>query len=330
MKGAKGFILAAGFGKRMLPFTESVAKAALPFFGKPLAAWSLEALRGAGVEDVTVNLHHLGDTVKGALAPYVDDSFSLRWSEEETLLGTGGGVKRCISQFVGGELFLLNGDTFRELDLKRMAELHAQMDAVATLALAPAEAGREAPIEVGPDGRIVKFLGAGPGGGRPCEFIGAHLFSPEGIEVIGAVEATSFCINAEVNTRLVSRGAKVFGVVLGEDDWWCDLGTPERFMEGHIHFFHRGSLPPGCGGRLLTHSERADGGGEVIAPSWVAEGGVVEEDATAGPYAVLGSGSRVAAGVTVQSTILFPGASALSNKRGVLAAPGGLEVSLDL
>ncbi|PLX44044.1 MAG: hypothetical protein C0609_06520 [Deltaproteobacteria bacterium] len=330
MSGAKAFLLAAGFGKRMLPFTERMAKAALPFFGKPLAAWSLDSLKSAGVRDVTVNLHHLGESVKAALAPYIDASLNLSLSEEDHILGTGGGVKRCLPALAGGELCILNADTYRDFELKRMKAFHDKNEAVVTLALAPAPPKREAPIEVGPDGRVLRFLGAGPGGGTPCDFIGAHLFSPEGVEAIGAVGAESFCINAEVNRHLVERGAKVFGVLIEEGRWWSDLGTPQRFMEGHRHFLGKGVLPPGCSGHLVTMPEVAAAGGKILGPSWVGESIVVEEGAVAGPYAVLGEGCRVMAGASFESSILFPGATAQGTKLGSLISPEGLEALVDI
>ena len=69
----------------------------------------LDRLAEAGVEEAVVNLHYLGDQIEGALASYDRLKVIFSW-EKETLLETGGGVKKALDHFGDEPFFVLNGD----------------------------------------------------------------------------------------------------------------------------------------------------------------------------------------------------------------------------
>jgi hypothetical protein len=62
----------------------------------------------AGVEEVVVNLHHKADQLSGHLARRQRPR--IRESREETLLETGGGVRRALPLLGGAPFFVVNGD----------------------------------------------------------------------------------------------------------------------------------------------------------------------------------------------------------------------------
>jgi N-acetyl-alpha-D-muramate 1-phosphate uridylyltransferase len=56
-------ILAAGRGERLRPLTDSVPKAMVAAGGKPLIAWHLERLAGAGYREAVINVSHLAERI---------------------------------------------------------------------------------------------------------------------------------------------------------------------------------------------------------------------------------------------------------------------------
>jgi choline kinase len=50
----RAIILAAGVGSRLRPLTDDMPKCLVPVAGRPVLAWQLDALRAAGVAEVTV------------------------------------------------------------------------------------------------------------------------------------------------------------------------------------------------------------------------------------------------------------------------------------
>ncbi len=62
----KAILLAAGRGSRLAPLTDDRPKCMVPFCGRPLFEWQLEALRQAGIQDIHVVTGYRAD----AFAPY--------------------------------------------------------------------------------------------------------------------------------------------------------------------------------------------------------------------------------------------------------------------
>ena len=56
----KAMILAAGFGTRLQPLTESIPKAMVPVNGTPIIELIIKRLTQAGFRDIIINLHILG------------------------------------------------------------------------------------------------------------------------------------------------------------------------------------------------------------------------------------------------------------------------------
>lgn len=60
----KAFLLAAGYGTRLKPFTDTVPKCMMPICGKPLLSWWMELFEKHSVTEVLVNTHYLPDAVR--------------------------------------------------------------------------------------------------------------------------------------------------------------------------------------------------------------------------------------------------------------------------
>ncbi len=113
----RAMILAAGFGTRLRPLTNTVPKALVPVAGRPLIEYGLFWLKAQGVEEVVINLHHLGDKIRDTLGDGRMYGLRIVYSPEEPILDTGGGIKKA-QPWLDGETFLvLNCDTILDLDL---------------------------------------------------------------------------------------------------------------------------------------------------------------------------------------------------------------------
>ncbi len=107
-KPEQAFILAAGRGTRLRPYTDNVPKPMVEVGGQTLIDRTLDKLVEVGVTHVTVNLHHKGEILQRHLArrsaPYISFSF------EDELLDTGGGVKKTVRMFGGKPFYVIAGD----------------------------------------------------------------------------------------------------------------------------------------------------------------------------------------------------------------------------
>ncbi|TMA57495.1 MAG: hypothetical protein E6J80_06270, partial [Deltaproteobacteria bacterium] len=113
----RAMILAAGRGTRLRPLTNTVPKALVPVAGRPLIEYGLLFLKAQGIEEVVINLHHLGEEISAALGDGSLYGLRLTYSPEDPILDTGGGIKKVQAFLDGGTFIVLNCDTILDLDL---------------------------------------------------------------------------------------------------------------------------------------------------------------------------------------------------------------------
>lgn len=106
------FILAAGEGTRLRPYTDTMPKPMVPVNGQPLITYALDKLKEIDVKHVTINIFYLGDRIKNYVGNY--QGLNITISEEKSLLNTGGGVKNAIETMEGKPFYLINGDALWE------------------------------------------------------------------------------------------------------------------------------------------------------------------------------------------------------------------------
>lgn len=109
MKPETAMILAAGFGMRMRPLTESLPKPLVRVAGKPLIDYTLDFLAASGISEVVVNSHYLAELLEAHLHARLVPPHILI-SREEVALETGGGVKNALKLLGNSPFFVLNSD----------------------------------------------------------------------------------------------------------------------------------------------------------------------------------------------------------------------------
>ncbi len=113
-------ILAAGRGTRLAPLTDTTPKPMLPVAGYPLIHWQLAALSEAGVTDVVINLHHLGEQIEAFVGDGSAWQLEVEYSRERELLETGGGVVQALPMLGDGPFWVLNGDIWTDFDFNNL------------------------------------------------------------------------------------------------------------------------------------------------------------------------------------------------------------------
>jgi len=106
----KAMILAAGFGKRMLPLTEHTPKSLIKIGPKNLLERSIELLIKIGINELVINTHYLSDKIDSFLESR-NYGISISIVKENELLDTGGGVLNATKKFENSPFFILNPDT---------------------------------------------------------------------------------------------------------------------------------------------------------------------------------------------------------------------------
>lgn len=228
-KPTKAFVLAAGLGARMRPLTDNCPKPLLYVGGQTMLDRTLDALEAAGVTDVVVNVHYLGDMIEKHLENRT--GLNITYSREDVLLDTGGGVRKMIDYFGDEPFFVLNADVVwtdgpKKPVLQQLAENwnDHQMDLLLLLHTTqdlPAYAGKgdyylaegdNKPVlakEDGYQGPAANYIFAGPRIVHPRAFDGTEN---------GVFSFRDLFVDAEAKGRLYA---------VRHDGQWHHVGTPE-------------------------------------------------------------------------------------------------------
>ena len=232
----KAMVLAAGLGTRLRPLTNDRPKALVEVGGRTMLEIALARLRTFGVREVIINVHHFPDMVVEFLKSKDNFGMGIEISREDVLLDTGGGLKKAGSFFLERSdepFFLHNVDVISRIDLHRMAQVHSERQALATLAVQDRQTSRYLLFEE--DlllcGRRLERDGKTEGV-RPSErfqalaFSGIHVISPHLLTMMS--ETGTFSI-IDVYLRLAAQGQKIFGF-RADKYYWRDLGKPEQVV----------------------------------------------------------------------------------------------------
>lgn len=241
----RAMLLTAGLGERMLPLTAGIPKPSLPVLGRPLVVQLLRWLQGCEPQWVVLNLHHHGGDIQRLLGSGGDYGLPpIRYSHEQVLLGTGGGLRQAAPSLRDGEglavpdaLIVSNGDFLSDIDLQAALAAHRRSGDLATLVLAPPRPGYAA-VEVDAAGRVLSLNGHPAS--DPAQvaqrllFTGCHIISPDLLDLIP--ERMPSDIVRDVYRDLAARRA--LGSVLHEGFWW-EFGSPEQYLAGSLELIRR-------------------------------------------------------------------------------------------
>jgi NDP-sugar pyrophosphorylase family protein len=223
----RAMVLAAGLGTRLRPITDATPKPLVPVAGRPLLEHLLAFLRAGGIEEVVVNLHHLGPKIQAHVGDGARFGLRVRYSTEDPILDTGGGIKRAEPLLAGEPFVVANGDSLLEIQLRDLVEWHEAHGGVATLAVRPdANVAHYGTVELDDTDRVCRIVGLPPTakpGPRALMFPGLHVLEPEVFRWMDA--GGVFSITRVTYPRMIEAGLPVFG-------WetharWITIDTPE-------------------------------------------------------------------------------------------------------
>ena len=217
-------VLAAGLGTRMRPLTDKMPKPLVKVAGKPLIDHVLDRLADAGVEHAVVNIHHFADQLQHHLASRRHPRISIS-DERGLLLGTGGGVRKALTELGDGPFFHVNSDTIWidgvKPNLAKLAETFDPQTMDALLLLAPMTGSigysGQGDFVMASDGRLRPRAANET---APFVYAGAAILSPALFNDTPAGELSL--------TRLFGRASqagRLHGLRL--DGIWMHVGTPD-------------------------------------------------------------------------------------------------------
>jgi mannose-1-phosphate guanylyltransferase len=116
-------LLAAGFGSRLRPLTNSWPKCLMPIARRPMLDYWLQGLLQAGFKSVYVNTHYLSDIV----IEYLNRDRFKGWVTpiyEKNILGTAGTIRGIKDLLSGESVLIAHADNWCDLDINQFIISH--------------------------------------------------------------------------------------------------------------------------------------------------------------------------------------------------------------
>jgi N-acetyl-alpha-D-muramate 1-phosphate uridylyltransferase len=233
-------VLAAGYGERMRPLTDTMPKPLVPLLGRALIDHVLDRLAAAGVEMAVVNVHYLPEQIEAHMKARAGRAPQTVISDErELLLDTGGGAAKALPLLGDGPFFIHNSDSVWSEGvtpaLPHMLRIWdpARMDCLLLLAPLSTSLGYHArgDFDMAPDGRLSR---RGERQVVPFAFAGVSLCTAALFE---DAPQGPFSLNVLWDRALAK--SRLYGVRL--DGRWMHVGTPEALEEAEASFEHEGA-----------------------------------------------------------------------------------------
>jgi NDP-sugar pyrophosphorylase family protein len=235
----KAIVLCAGRGERFRPVTEAIPKPLFPFLNVPLVSAQLRRLREAGVGEVAINLHHLGDQIERHLRDQPVDSPQLSFFEESRILGTAGALRNAASFLADGDFLVVNADAAVAPDFARLIARHRETGRAATLLVVEnRDPDRYTPLQAEGD-RIAAFGIHAP---ASLLYTGVCVLAPR---LLSGIPTGETSLVADLWQPLLRKGREEIGWLRHEGPF-ADLGLPRDFLRASLEALERrGPFPDG-------------------------------------------------------------------------------------
>lgn len=227
----RAILLAAGYGTRLRPLTNTVPKCLVPIKGQPLLDIWLQNLSQAGIGSFLVNTHYLAERVAAYIqsSPYQD---RVTLVHEPELLGTAGTLIANLWFLKGGDGLLVHADNYCKADFGAFMRAHQGRPTECVMTMMtfrtdiPSSCGI---VELDERGVVVGFYEkvASPPGNLANGAV--YLFSAALLERMGKDLHTVKDFSTEVLHRFVGQ---IYTYETSEV--FLDVGTPESYMRANI------------------------------------------------------------------------------------------------
>ena len=210
----KAMVLAAGFGKRLSPLTDTLPKPLIKVGDQSLIQRNINYLIDNGFSEIIINVSHHSDQVINHVKE-IFPNINILFSIEDKPLGTGGGILKALPMIGTKPFLLINSDIFHNIDIK---DLPQDTKAAHLIGVPNPEHNADG------DFSLKKNLIEIKDGKNSLTWSGISIINPI-IFNESNFESNSFNIWDTVLPSYIEEG-----VVTGEESsgLWVDVGTPER------------------------------------------------------------------------------------------------------
>jgi D-glycero-alpha-D-manno-heptose 1-phosphate guanylyltransferase len=222
----KAIILAGGLGTRLRNTVKNLPKPMAPINGKPFLEHQMNYWIKQGISHFSLSVGYLSETIIDYFGPCYK-GIPIKYFVENKPLGTGGGMLSAAKE-MKEEFLLLNGDTFIEIELKKLYNFHVNNSSLCTLSVFMASSNkRYMGIDMDVNGKIISLNSNEQKQDYYCNG-GAYLFNPSLINKLDLFKKSKFSLEQEVLPFFLISGVELFGLECKGK--FIDIGIPKDYL----------------------------------------------------------------------------------------------------
>ena len=218
-------ILVGGMGTRLSSVVSDVPKSLAPILGRPFLSYLVDFLKASGViERIILSSGYKADQIK-AWADGQSKNFPIICIEEKEPLGTGGAILNIFDKVdVSNSVLVMNGDSFVELDIKKMIEAHIKTNFKITLAVTEvSDVGRYGEV-LFENNRITSFREKSSKKNGGWVNAGIYLINPASLALVARGNCS---FEQQLIPKFLSSGMGAYQT----NGAFIDIGVPESYKD---------------------------------------------------------------------------------------------------
>lgn len=219
-------ILAGGLGTRLRSVVSDRPKPMAEVNGKPFLEYLIRNLVNKGYKEFIIAVGYKKEKIIEYFNDGSDFGCNIKYSIEEEPLGTGGAIANA-KRLINGDILVLNGDTFFDIDFKALEKLHKEKQSKYTLALRKVDnVSRYGAVEFDEDDKIIGFSPKGEN--SESSYINGGIYIVKK-EIIDNLEENKFIsLENDIIPNIVNKG-NMYGYK--SNDYFIDIGIPEDYKQ---------------------------------------------------------------------------------------------------
>lgn len=223
MRDVPCLILAGGLGTRLRSVLKDMPKPMAPIAGRPFLEYLVRWVRQAGFVNLILCVSYGAENIRDYFKDGASLDMRISYSLEPQPLGTWGAIRLAAESLPADDFLVLNGDSWLQVDLAQLLELHRRMRGVATVAAVEIADGgsRFGSLQLDEAGRVVEFAEK-PEQNSSLVNGGVYMFSKKALAV---APANASSLEREVFPALISHGLYALRV----RGYFIDIGVPEEY-----------------------------------------------------------------------------------------------------
>lgn len=225
-------ILCGGLGTRLRSAVADRPKALAEVAGRPFLAWLLDLLDFHSFQRVVLCTGYQAEQIEAEFGAQYK-GLHLEYSQEPSLVGTGGALRHALPLIRSSSVLVMNGDSYCHADLASFWRGHIAAHSVTSMVLVHVEdSSRFGSVQLNSEENISAFqektVSAGPG------WINAGIYLASRALLQAIPQNTVCSLEREVFPMWIKLGLR--GVK--SDGPFIDIGTPESYASAN-RIFHK-------------------------------------------------------------------------------------------